>query len=122
MYDRFRSLLLAEKAAILAHARNNGDLISTGATSALEDQVALLHEQFIAIRQRSSEFQKLKKVDAALLRIDNGEFGTCLECEKAIAVKRLLAVPWASHCVECQEQIIERSVSGETAQLDGVMS
>ncbi|MBL8290878.1 MAG: TraR/DksA C4-type zinc finger protein [Bryobacterales bacterium] len=42
---------------------------------------------------------------SALARLDSGEYGICVECERPIAAKRLAAVPWASHCVACQEQL-----------------
>jgi len=45
----------------------------------------------------------LGDVKAALLRIHDGSFGTCTECDWAISPKRLAAVPWASRCIECQE-------------------
>jgi DnaK suppressor protein len=43
------------------------------------------------------------QIDAALERIDDGEFGICLDCEEAISRKRLAAVPWAGYCLHCQE-------------------
>ena len=44
----------------------------------------------------------LKLIDAALADIDAGRYGTCVECEEAIAPKRLKALPFATRCVECQ--------------------
>ena len=34
-----------------------------------------------------------------------GAFGLCVECQAEINRKRLEAVPWASHCITCQEKI-----------------
>jgi RNA polymerase-binding transcription factor DksA len=45
----------------------------------------------------------LRQVRAALRRVRDGSFGTCIECEWAISPKRLAAVPWASRCIQCQE-------------------
>jgi DnaK suppressor protein len=45
----------------------------------------------------------LREVRAAINRIDAGSFGTCLECEEGIGMKRLSAVPWTSSCIVCQE-------------------
>jgi DnaK suppressor protein len=44
-------------------------------------------------------------VDEALLRVDTNGFGLCVECGDEINRKRLEAVPWASHCITCQEKI-----------------
>jgi len=47
---------------------------------------------------------QLRKVELALDRISAGEFGVCAACDGAISLKRLQALPWASKCIECQEQ------------------
>jgi DnaK suppressor protein len=46
----------------------------------------------------------LKRVEAALLRLDTPAWGICAECREAIAPKRLAAVPWAECCLGCQER------------------
>jgi DnaK suppressor protein len=38
------------------------------------------------------------------VRLETGGFGQCLECGAEINRKRLEAVPWASHCIVCQEK------------------
>jgi len=45
----------------------------------------------------------LRAIEEALLRIDEGTYGTCEDCGEEIAVGRLNAVPFALRCVECQE-------------------
>ena len=47
---------------------------------------------------------QLHKVEAALERIDAGDYGVCAACGGAIGLKRLQALPWANNCIECQEQ------------------
>ncbi|MBI3697002.1 MAG: TraR/DksA family transcriptional regulator [Acidobacteria bacterium] len=44
-------------------------------------------------------------LDAALDRLDSGDYGICVDCGAAIASKRLVAIPWASRCIACQERI-----------------
>jgi RNA polymerase-binding transcription factor DksA len=60
-------------------------------------------ERDCAMRLRALENERLKQVDGALKRIEDGEFGTCLKCEEPISSKRLAAVPWATCCLRCQE-------------------
>ena len=43
-------------------------------------------------------------VDGALARLREGTFGECVSCGKEINAKRLEAVPWTRHCIECQEK------------------
>jgi DnaK suppressor protein len=57
----------------------------------------------LALRERAE--QHLALVDAALARLDDGTFGTCLRCGRQIAPERLEALPWAAHCIECQSAI-----------------
>jgi len=45
----------------------------------------------------------LRKVKAALARMEDGSYGTCMHCEEEIGSKRLHAVPWAPFCIRCQE-------------------
>jgi DnaK suppressor protein len=42
-------------------------------------------------------------VQAALGRADGGEFGACVACGQPVEKKRLEAVPWARHCIHCQD-------------------
>ena len=45
--------------------------------------------------------QMLRKIEAALLRVDNDDFGICRVCEEPIPVKRLEFDPTATRCVDC---------------------
>ena len=69
-----------------------------------------------AIGNVDRESTLLRQVHAALRRIHDGSFGACLDCESAIGIKRLSAVPWALRCIRCQEaaDLEERSDAGET--------
>ncbi|MBI4115745.1 MAG: TraR/DksA C4-type zinc finger protein [Candidatus Omnitrophica bacterium] len=52
----------------------------------------------------SSEQQLLNQIDDAVRKIDEGKFGICEVCEKPIAQKRLIAVPYARFCLKCQSE------------------
>jgi DnaK suppressor protein len=49
----------------------------------------------------SPEVRELEEVERALRRIEQGRFGTCEECGRAVGRQRLLAVPEARHCLGC---------------------
>ena len=53
--------------------------------------------------QSTNERNILKLVHEALKRIESGEYGFCAHCEEEIQEKRLEAVPWARHCIKCQD-------------------
>jgi DnaK suppressor protein len=45
----------------------------------------------------------IRLIDSAIRRIKEGKFGECMNCGEKIEIRRLEAVPWARHCVDCQE-------------------
>ncbi|MGP0075735.1 MAG: TraR/DksA family transcriptional regulator [Bryobacteraceae bacterium] len=67
------------------------------------DEIQYATERDLAIRNVDRESNLLRDVKDALRRIQEGSFGTCLECELAIGPKRLAVVPWAALCIKCQE-------------------
>ena len=67
------------------------------------DEIQYASERDLAIRNVDRESTLLRQVKAALRRIRDGSFGTCMDCESAISPKRLAAVPWAPRCIQCQE-------------------
>ena len=65
-----------------------------------------VQEVDLALMQMKSE--TLKKIDAAILRLEQGSYGRCLECDQEIASARLRALPFAVLCRDCQEQAEDR--------------
>jgi DnaK suppressor protein len=73
------------------------------------------HEEWIFLNRNSIDMKLLREIADALRRMEQGNYGTCLECEEDISIKRLNAVPWARYCVTCQEAIAARIAHGEMA-------
>jgi DnaK suppressor protein len=111
-----RSRLLTERATIMSDRQNQLQVLITPENTAAEDQVPLLHEQFVALSTTSRNRNKLALIQSALNRLARGELGICEGCEEEIPLKRLQAIPWASYCVPCQERI-ESMGSGEEEAL-----
>ena len=100
--EGIRAALLAERARLageLGEAIQTPDQMTYGSQAAAATQV-FEQQRDLALRDRSS--QQLDLVDAALARLDDGTFGTCLRCGKPIAPARIEALPWAAHCIDCQ--------------------
>jgi DnaK suppressor protein len=70
-----------------------------GSQAAAASQV---FEQQRDLALRDKDQQHLAAVDAALARLDDGTFGTCVRCGRPIAPERLEALAWAAHCIDCQ--------------------
>src|SRR5437879_12844640 len=100
--EKYRNVLEAKQTELSANLRNRGDIAIEKAADAI-DEVQLAGERELAIRNLDRESGLLRKVKAALARIDDGSFGTCIHCEEEIGSKRLNAVPWAHFCIRCQE-------------------
>jgi DnaK suppressor protein len=69
----------------------------------MADQADSCYTKEFLFQQSSSSRDLLLLVQAALRREEDGEFGLCVECGQPVHKKRLEAVPWAGHCVLCQE-------------------
>jgi DnaK suppressor protein len=69
------------------------------------DRAANSYTKEFLFSQSNSERMTLQMVDGALDRIREGSFGECIACGTEINPKRLEAVPWTRHCIECQEKV-----------------
>jgi DnaK suppressor protein len=61
-----------------------------------------VQEVDLALMQMKSD--TLRKIDQALLRLEEGTYGRCQECDTEIAAPRLRALPFAALCRDCQQQ------------------
>ena len=50
----------------------------------------------------SQELRRLKLIDSALTRIEQGKYGLCIKCGKRIPQDRLEAIPYALMCIDCK--------------------
>jgi DnaK suppressor protein len=67
-----------------------------------------LQQQAMAAGLRERLLLKKRRLEAALIRLDEGSFGACCQCGDAIAPERLQADPGAPFCPGCQEDISQR--------------
>ena len=87
--------------------RNQADGRSADEDTAqdIADRAASSYTKEFLFSQSNNDRQLLQMVDRALARIREGSFGECIHCGKEINAKRLEAVPWTRHCIECQEKL-----------------
>jgi RNA polymerase-binding protein DksA len=110
--EEIRQRLIREYQATLARLRELGSplaeepmlpgLLEGDAAFDPFDQVAVseAREHHFASRERLTE--RLGRLAAALARLAEGTYGTCLVCGRPIGLARLRAIPEATACVECQ--------------------
>ncbi len=70
----------------------------------LSDQASAEADQNFILRLREREQKLIKKIDEALERIENGEYGICEKCEEPISEKRLKARPVTTYCIDCKTE------------------
>ena len=100
--DKCKTLLMFKREEIVGKSRRREDLWIVQSNEQIET-VQLAGQREFAARTLEREAKSLIQIGAALKRIDDGEFGICLDCEEPISPKRLAAVPWAAYCLHCQE-------------------
>jgi DnaK suppressor protein len=104
--ERFRKVLLAKRQELLdsVRAARTSEQESGGKEAPdLGDRALSTVIRDLNYQLTATERDIMKRIDAALDRIDNKEYGSCVECGKKVQIGRLDAVPWARHCIECQE-------------------
>ena len=99
---KYKALLMTKSAEIVDRTAQREDLWIVQSNEQIET-IQLAGQREFAARNLERETKSLMQIGAALKRIKDGEFGTCLDCEEPISPKRLAAVPWAGYCLHCQE-------------------
>ena len=110
--DRYRKMLQERKQEIshlLSEFSNDSKQVETGIAQDVGDKAESSYTKEFLLSLSDTERRQLLLIDAALKRMDDGNFGVCQSCEKHIKKKRLSVVPWAPLCIECQEKEEEES-------------
>lgn len=103
---QFRQLLLTRRQELSGNLEDTKfDTLARMGRVAEDDQAQISHEEFISLQRNSMDYQALRQVNAAIERINTGEYGVCANCDEPISEKRLKAIPWAKYCVVCQDRV-----------------
>jgi DnaK suppressor protein len=73
------------------------------ATQDPADMAANAYTKELLVSMSDNDRQLLNLIDEALERIETGDYGKCVHCGTLLPEKRLEAVPWARHCLPCQD-------------------
>ncbi|HKZ78357.1 MAG TPA: TraR/DksA family transcriptional regulator [Pyrinomonadaceae bacterium] len=82
------------------------------ATQDPADMAANAYTKELLVSMSDNDRQLLNLIDEALERIEDGDYGKCVRCGEVLPDKRLDAVPWARHCMRCQD-LHERGLLSE---------
>lgn len=67
------------------------------------DQALTISLEKLESSLQMSEVDEIKRIDDALVRIERGEYGVCVDCESHISDQRLDCAPYSARCIVCQE-------------------
>jgi DnaK suppressor protein len=89
---------------IIARTEQEGRAADEDPTVDLADKAANSYTKEFLFGQTNHDRFILQLVEEALKRIREEEYGLCVHCHEEVQMKRLEAVPWARHCIGCQEK------------------
>jgi DnaK suppressor protein len=84
------------------------------------DEIQANERREIGFATRELLVERVNRLSAALDRLREGQYGTCVECEEPISPARLRALPEVQTCVRCQDRIerMGRHVEREEEDLE----
>ena len=88
---------------IVERTENYGREADTDLTQDPADKASNAYTKELLFSQSTNDRFILALIQEALQRIEEGEYGQCVHCGKEVQPKRLEAVPWARHCITCQD-------------------
>ena len=100
-----KTMLLKEKENLIEEILKNKEQVVTEheigdeIDSSVEEQ-----ERKLTMLLQDREQEKLEKIEDAIRRIEENSYGNCEECGEPISKKRLMIVPFAKLCINCQQE------------------
>ena len=80
----------------------SGDL--SGYSYHMADMASDDYERDFSLGRATDEQKLIYSIDEALKRIEDGSYGSCLQCGKPISKRRLKALPHTELCIDCQKK------------------
>ena len=106
MAEYFRQKLLAWRSELLTESNGTLQSLQEGGIQEpdISDRASIETDRSLELRNRARARKLISKIDEALERIANGEFGYCDETSEPISLSRLEARPIATLTIEAQER------------------
>ena len=104
--EYFRKKLLLWKGGLMSDSKDTIESLqdSTRAIPDISDRASEETDRALELRTRDRQRKLVAKIDSALRRIEEGEFGYCEETGEPISLRRLDARPIATMSLEAQER------------------
>jgi DnaK suppressor protein len=104
LLDKFKGILLQQRQEIIENAEATVASMLSQAENYPDptDRASMETDRSFNLRLRERERHLLKKIDAAIDRINNGTFGVCEHCGDDISLARMEARPVSTLCIRCK--------------------
>lgn len=105
--ENYKKRLVAKQEELLqavTQSEHDGREADEEGTQDIADKAANAYTKEFLFHQSDDNRRILQLVNEALERLKNAAYGLCVSCHEEVQTKRLDAVPWARHCIECQEK------------------
>jgi DnaK suppressor protein len=89
-------------------AKRAPDALPTTDVTDQKDQADARSMGEVAAAEIERDLDELRQIDAALRRIDSGQYGVCIDCGASIGAQRLAAQPAVARCTACQTAVEQR--------------
>lgn len=100
----YRQALLAKRRELLERVSAIASDSQLPVSADSEEQATERENEEVLSALDDEARQVLTQIDAALQRIEDGEYGVCRRCGVAIAPARLKAIPYTALCIDCADQ------------------
>lgn len=105
--ERFKAALLQQREELVALRQSSSesrapvelDQTTQGRLSRMD----AMQQQAMAVEADRRRDLQIQRIDAALKRIESGDFGYCIKCDEEIAAKRLEIDPATAACIACTQ-------------------
>lgn len=122
--DEMKAILLKMKEETLQEInktlKSGSDITSGEPSGDIYDQASSERDRELGLLLGDRDREKLRTIDEALLKIEEGEYGICEECEEDIPLGRLKVVPFAHYCVKCKADIEKQQAQTKRFEEDRV--
>jgi DnaK suppressor protein len=108
-FEVLSQMLTERQTEIRNKLRSLREVLPAAVTQVKDDEERSMEDFVLGMDFALMEMESgtLRKIDEALVRLEQGSYGQCRECDEAISEARLKALPFASLCRDCQEQAEE---------------
>lgn len=107
-FDLVKEQLLRERQGLLLEVSDSYETcreIGQDGVPDIGDMSSAAYSRDVLFNVSETKRQRINDIDVALLQIEKGEYGICMECGEEISPRRMEVRPFSRYCIECKTNI-----------------